>query len=217
MVGYQDIAAPVGNSMRTSTFKALNGKYKISDIQVKNAEGAGGDTIQVINTDGSWGNLYYYYTMEGSGWLEDGWYQSDGATPVTDEDAIDVGEAFIVTAATSLSFTFAGQVVEGKPEIPVPVGYSIIGNPTPVTVKLNDIAVSNATGAGGDTAQKINADGSWGDLYYYYTMDGSGWLEDGWYESDGATPVSDDAVLAAGESMIFSSDAGMTLTFPKAL
>ena len=203
--------------MRTSTFKAINGSYKISDIKVTGAAGAGGDVIQKINADGSWGDLYYYYTIDGSGWLEDGWYLSDGATPVSDDDTIGVGEAFMVTSSSDFTFTFAGQVIDTNPEIDIPSGFSMIGNPTPVTVKISQITVTGADGAGGDVIQKINADGSWGDMYYYYTMDGSGWLEDGWYLSDGATPVSDEDVLSAGESIMFTSSSGLKVTFPKAL
>lgn len=203
--------------MKTSTFKAINGSYKISDIKATGAKGDGTDTIQKINADGSWGDLYYYYTMDGSGWLEDGWYLSDGATPVSDSDIIGIGEAFIVSAGSDFEFTFAGQVITGKPEITVQTGYSIIGNPTPTRVNLNDIKVSNATGAGSDTAQKINADGTWGNLYYYLTLDGSGWLEDGWYKEDGSTPVSDEDFLEAGESMMFNTASDVTLTFPAVL
>ena len=203
--------------MRASTFKAINGSYKISDIKVAGAEGAGSDFIQKINADGSWGDLYYYYTMSGSGWLDDGWYLSDGATPVSDTDIIGIGEAFMVTSSSGMTFTFAGQVLDTNPEIDVPAGFSMIGNPTPVTVKLSQIAVTGADGAGSDFIQKINADGSWGDLYYYYTMSGSGWLDDGWYLSDGATPVSDADVLEAGESVIFTSSSGLKATFPKHL
>jgi len=217
VVGYQEVGAPAGFCMRTSTFLAINGSYKISDIKVSGAEGAGADGIQKINADGSWGDLYYYYTMDGSGWLEDGWYLSDGVTPVSDSDIIDVGEAFMVTSSSGMSFTFAGQVADTNPEVNVPAGFSMVGNPTPVTVKISQISVTGADGAGADGIQKINADGSWGDLYYYYTLDGSGWLEDGWYLSDGATPVSDDDVLAAGESVMFTSSSGLKATFPKAL
>ncbi len=92
--------------MRTSTFKAINGSYKISDIVVTGAVGAGSDFIQKINADGTWGDLYYYYTMAGSGWLEDGWYLSDGATPVSDDDVLAAGESVIVTSSSGLTATF---------------------------------------------------------------------------------------------------------------
>ena len=216
-MGYQDVAAPAGFSMRTATFKAINGNYKISDIKVTGAVGAGSDVIQKINADGSWGDMYYYYTLDGSGWLEDGWYLSDGATPVSDEDVIRLGEAFMVTSSAGFTFTFAGQVTDTNPEIDIPAGFSMVGNPTPVTVKISQIVVTGADGAGSDVIQKINADGTWGDMYYYYTLDGSGWLDDGWYLSDGATPVSDTDVLEAGESIMFTSSSGLKATFPKAL
>ncbi len=49
---------------------------------------------------------YYYMTLEGSGWLEDGWYKSDSATPVDAADILTAGDAFFVTAASDLTLTF---------------------------------------------------------------------------------------------------------------
>ena len=48
IVGYQEIAVPQGSSMRTATFKAISGNYKISDIQVNGAAGGGMDYAQKI-------------------------------------------------------------------------------------------------------------------------------------------------------------------------
>lgn len=210
---------PQGSSMRTATFKALSGNYKISDIQVKGALGGGTDGAQKINADGTWGDLYYYLTMDGTGYVEDGWYKDDfGGEPVSDEDVLSVGEALIITAASDFTITCAGQVIAGVPTVSVPQGSSIIGNPTPVEVKLSAITVTGALGGGTDGAQKINADGTWGDLYYYLTMDGTGYVEDGWYKDDfGGEAVTDADTLAAGESMIFSAASDFTLNFPAVL
>ena len=203
--------------MRTATFKALTGDYKISDIIVKGAIGGGGDTAQKINADGTWGDLYYYFTYDGTYWLDDGWYKDEAGTPITDDDVIGVGEAFIVTAASDFTLTFAGEVVVGKPTVGVPAGSSIIGNPTPVSCKIGNIEVTGAIGGGGDTAQKINADGTWGDLYYYFTYEGTYWLDDGWYKDEAGTPVTDEDILEPSESMIFTSAAGMELKFPSVI
>ena len=216
-VGYQTIDVPAGSSMRTVTFKAIDGDYKISDLIVTGAVGAGGDYAQKINADGTWGDQYYYFTMEGSFWLEDGWYKDDAGTAVTDDDVLKVGEALIFTAAADVSIQCAGQVLKGATSLTVPAGSSIIGNPLPVSVKINEITVAGAVGAGGDYAQKINANGTWGDQYYYFTMEGSYWLEDGWYKDDAGTAVLDTDILAPGESMIFTSAGGMSLTIPAAL
>lgn len=217
VVGYQEVATPAGYSMRTPTFKAISGNFKISDIKVTGAVGAGVDTVQKIGADGSWGDLYYYMTLEGSGWLEDGWYKEDQVTPVDDTDVVGVGEALFVSAGSAITFTYAGEVISGKPAVGASVGYSMIGNPTPVQIQISSIEVSGAVGAGVDTVQKVNADGSWGDLYYYMTLEGSGWLEDGWYKEDQVTPVDEDDVLNVGEGLFVSAGSDMELTFPAVL
>ena len=74
VVGYQEVAVPAGTSMRTSTFKAISGNYKISDIGVEGAAGAGMDYGSLINVDGTWGQTYYYLT-EDEAFVETGWYK----------------------------------------------------------------------------------------------------------------------------------------------
>ncbi len=160
--------------MRVATFKAITGTYKISDIVVTGALGGGADTVQKVNADGSWSDLYYYMTLEGSGWLEDGWYKSDSATSVDDTDVIGEGEALFVTAASEITFTYAGQVIAGQPVVQIPAGNSMVGNPTPIQIKISDIEVTGALGGGADTVQKVNADGSWGDLLLLHDTGGVG-------------------------------------------
>ena len=219
MVGYQEVAVPAGSSMKTATFKAISGNYKISDIQVAGALGGGSDNAYKLNDDGSWGQGYFYLTMDGTGYVEDGWYKDVfGDEPVTDEDVLTVGQAFIVSAASDITMTYAGQVIAGKPTVSVPSGASIIGNPTPAQVKISAIEVTGADGGGSDNAYKINADGSWGQGYFYLTMNGTGYVEDGWYKDVfGDEPVTDEDILDAGDSMIFASSSGMTLLFPAVL
>ena len=219
VVGYQEITAPAGSSMKTATFKAINGSYKISDIKVAGIAGGGADLFQKLNADGTWGDAYYYLTMDGTGYVEDGWYKDDfGGVPVTDEDVIGIGESLIVTAANEFTFTFSGEVIPGNATVHVPAGASIIGNPTPASAKIADLVVIGAAGGGADLAQKLNADGTWGDAYYYLTMDGTGYVEDGWYKDDfGGVPVTDEDVLEAGESMIFTAVQDMTIKFPAVL
>ena len=102
--------------------------------------GGGTDGAQKINADGTWGDLYYYLTLDGTGYVADGWYKDDfGGEAVTDADVLAVGEALIITAASDFTITCAGQVIEGVPTVSVPQGSSIVGNPTPVEVKISDI------------------------------------------------------------------------------
>ena len=211
---------PAGSSMRTATFKAMSGDYKISDIIVSgNIVGGGNDTAVKINSDGSWGQIYYYLTEAGTGWVPDGWYKDDfGGEAVTEEDVLKIGEAFMVSSVSDFSLTFAGQVAKGTVDVIVPAGSSIIGNPTPVNVKISTIIVEGAVAGGNDTAVKINADGSWGQIYYYLTVAGTGWVPDGWYKDDyGGEAVSDSDTLEPGESMIFSAINEYTIKFPASL
>ena len=221
MVGYQAVNVPSGFSMRAATFEAINGDYKISEIKVSDdIQGGGSDYVQKINADGTWGDVYFYLTMNGTGYVEDGWYKDDfGGTPVTDKDVLRKGEAVIVTSASQFAFTFSGQIPASTSTIAIPTGFSMVGNPTPAAVKIGSIVVSEAVhGGGSDYAQKINADGTWGDVYFYLTMNGTGYVEDGWYKDDfGGTPVTDEDVLEAGESMIFTSAGDFSVTFPACL
>jgi len=107
VVGYQQVDVPTGSSMRTATFKAISGDYKISDIKVNGALGGGTDYAQKINADGSWGDMYFYLTMDGTGYVEDGWYKDDfGGEAVTDADTLEAGESMIFTAAADLTLSF---------------------------------------------------------------------------------------------------------------
>ncbi len=218
VVGYQQIATPAGYSMRVATFTAISGDFKISDIKVEGAGGSGGESLQKIESNGQWGEMYYYLTMDGTGWLEDGWYKEDQATPVDDTDVVSVGEALFVSSGSDITFTYSGQVLSGKPAVAVSAGYSMVGNPTPASeIKISDIEVTGAGGSGGESLQRIGTDGQWGAMYYYMTVDGTGWLEDGWYKEDQATPVDDTDVLSAGDALFVSASSNLTLTFPAAL
>jgi len=127
-----------------------------------------------------------------------------------------VGQAFIFTSDSDITFTYAGQVI-AQPTYDVPAGSSMIGNPSPIEVKISDITVEGAAGAGGEYGYLINADGTWGNSYYYLTEDES-FVPNGWYKDmGGGEPVTDEDVLAPANSMIFTSDSDMTFTFPAVL
>jgi hypothetical protein len=106
IVGYQELSVPQGNSMKTASFKAINGDYKVSDIKVSGALGGGSDTAQLMNSDGSWGTMYTYLTEAEMG-VPDGWYKDMfGDEPVTDEDALAPGESMIFNAESKMTLTF---------------------------------------------------------------------------------------------------------------
>ena len=203
--------------MQTATFKAIEGSYKISDIQVVGAVGAGEEFGQVVNEDGSWGDTYYYLT-EDEAFVETGWYKDmSGDVAVSDDDALPIGQALFFTSCSDLEFTYAGEVISGKPAISVPTGFSMVGNPIPVNVAIGEIEVTGALGAGEEFGQVVNDDGSWGDTYYYLTED-EAFVETGWYKDmSGDVAVSEEEVLTPGNSLFFTSANDLILTFPAAL
>ena len=107
VVGYQEVDVPTGSSMKTSTFKPMAGEYKISEIKITGAAGGGMDYATKINPDGSWGQTYFYLTVDGTGYVEDGWYKDDfGGEAVNDDDALAPGESFQFTATANISLQF---------------------------------------------------------------------------------------------------------------
>ena len=202
--------------MRTATFKAVSGNYKISDIGVVGAVGAGNEYGSMINQNGTWGNTYYYLTEDES-FVPTGWYKDMlGEEAVTDEDILTVGQAFIFTSDSDITFTYSGEVIK-QPTYSVPTGSSIVGNPSPTTFKISQISVDGAIGAGNEYGSMINANGTWGNTYYYLTEDES-FVPTGWYKDMlGEEAVGDEDVLAPADSMIFTSDSELTFTFPAVL
>ena len=216
VVGYQEIAVPAGYSMKAATFKAISGDYKISDIKVDGAGGVGGEYGQLVNSDGTWGNVYYYLTEE-EAFVPTGWYKDvGGAEAVTDEDVLTVGQSFFFASDSDITFTYAGQVIS-QPTFDIVAGYSIIGNPSPVPVKISEIAVTGAGGVGGEYGQLVNTDGTWGNVYYYLTEE-EAFVPTGWYKDvGGGEAVTDEDVLEPSDSMFFAADSDITFTFPAVL
>ncbi len=226
VVGYQQ-PTTLGDgefAISTPTFVAVSGQYKISDIKVVGAEnigGVGGEFMQKMNADGSWGQTYYYLKEDGGadvpGWFKDGY----AGEAVTDDDVLLPGEALIVTAEVGFGLQYAGQVATAEIPVTIPdAGFALAGNGTPVTVKISSIqieGVDNIGGVGGEFIQKMNADGSWGQTYYYLKEDGGadvpGWFKDGY----AGEAVTDDDALLPGESLVVTAEMGFTLKIPAAL
>ncbi len=222
-VGYQQVAAPLGFSMRTATFRAVSGEaYKLNDIKVTGeAIGGYGDVyVQRCDAEGAWGGMYYWLTMNGAG-VEDGWYLDGmGVEPVGDDVVLNEGEGLFLTSTdSSLNLVVSGAVAKGQVPVNCPLGFAMIGNPTPVTTSLNLVTVSGeALGGYGDVyIQKCDEEGAWGGMYYWLTLNGAG-VEDGWYmDGMGVEPVSG-VNLEPGESVFVSStDSELLFTFPAVL
>ena len=223
-VGYQDIDAPAGSSMRTPTFKAVGGSgYDLTAIKVVGSEGAGDVCAQTISAEGEWDGEYYYMTVDGAGVPEDGWYKDIGGGEAVEAAEVILpagGALFVDSQYNDLSLQVAGEVPVGNLELDVPAGSSQVGNALPSPVDLTAIVVAGSEGAGDVCAQSISAEGEWDGEYYYMTVDGAGVPEDGWYKDIGGDEAveAEEVILAPGEALFVDSQYNdLVFTLPAVL
>lgn len=213
VVGYFDVQAPTGDSMRSVVFKTVGGAagYDLSKIKVTGGYGMGDISAQTIGSDGVWNGEYYWLTVDNGGVAVDGWYKDAfGAELVAEGEVIlaDGQALYVHSDYDDLSLTCAGEVAKGNVQLPFSAGDGMVGNAVPVETDLTDITVTGGYGMGDINAQAIGADGVWNGEFYWLTVDNGGVAADGWYkDAFGAEPVAaDEIVLAPGESLYFHSD-----------
>ena len=202
--------------MVTPVFKDLGGQtvdYPISKIVPigENILGTGDVSIQLMNASGTWGNQYFWYT-ENMGFTP-GWY--DGSFSPADE-TLPAGQAIMVSCdPEDVQFLVLGEVELEEASIEVENGWEMFGNNTPVTIHLDDIEPTgeNILGTGDIAIQFMNASGTWGNQYFWYTENMG--LTPGWY--DGSFSPADET-LDAGQAIMLSCDAADTsFTMPSPL
>ena len=224
VVGYYDVEAPTGDSMRCPTFKTVGGAgYDLTKIKVTGGYGWGDIVAQTIGSDGVWDGEYYWLTVDGAGVAEDGWYKDAvGVEAVEPEDVILAdGQAFYIHSDNEdLTLTVSGEVATGDVDLSFAQGDGMVGNAVPAETDLSDVAVTGGYGWGDIVAQAIGANGVWNGEYYWLTVDGAGVAADGWYkDAFGDEPVaSDEIILEPGESLYFHSDnEDLKVTLPAVL
>jgi hypothetical protein len=222
VVGFQDVEAPQGDSMRCPTFTAVGTEgYDLTQIKVVGGYGMGDIVAQTVGSDGIWNGEYYWLT-EDNAFVPTGWYKDAfGAEAVEVEDVIlNKGKALYVHSdSEALNLTVSGEVKKGAIELPFGVGAGMLGNALPVDVDLVNITVTGGYGMGDINAQSIGADGVWNGEYYWLTEDNA-FVPTGWYkDAFGAEAVSaDEVILAPGEALYFHSDSeNLTVTLPAAI
>ena len=197
--------------MITPCFETVGGsEYPIDNFVLNGVE----DTmasVQVVNSDGSWGTIGYWFNAYGD--LPAGWFtDATGLTPA--EITLKPGQAvFFQTTATGATAQSAGQV-SGELTLDLATGYSMIGNATPIEVAIDEITLIGVD----DTmasVQVVNADGSWGTMGYWFNAYGD--LPAGWFtDATGLTPA--EITLTPGQSVFFQTTAvGAKVVIPSAL
>ena len=215
VVGYQ--TSPIsGYQMKTPTFKNVStANYPIDSFTVQGATD-GVTTIQVLDTAGQMAGIYYWYNefIDGTTTYPAGWFDASGAVPAEIELA--PGEAvFFNTNEEGVTIRSAGEV---PGEISHPVsGYMMLGNGSPVTIDVDDMAVEGATD-GVTTIQVLDSAGQMAGIYYWYNefIDGTTTYPAGWFDASGAESAN--FSLDPGEAVFFNSnESGVTVTIPSAL
>ena len=183
---------------------------------------ADGDNLRVWNPADQSYTVYYYYTDDTHEW--DGWYDVGGAYYFDDcaenAEGLEAGWTawYQSRGTTAPTVTMAGAV-ESADDVSVTVYggvYTLLANPFPVRMKLNDATQVNwgaakggETNADGDNIRVWTAADQSYTIYYYYTDDSHEW--DGWYDVGGAyyfedVPETDNANgLQVGEVFWYQS------------
>ena len=205
--------------MVTPTFTNVSGgEYDIDDLQVVGVEDTGAN-IQVMNASGGWTGIYFWYnefTDEGGTTYPAGWMDINGEQSA--EITLKPGDAvFFNTSATGAAIQSAGQVPNAITNS-VAVGFSMVGNGSPIAISVDDLAVIGVEDTGANI-QVMNASGAWTGIYFWYNefTDGEGTTYPaGWMDINGEESAN--ITLQPGDAVFFNtSTSGAKVTIPSAL
>ena len=219
VVGYQTINLEKGYAMFTPCFANITSEaYPIDNIVMEGVADTEA-TVQVVNSDGTWGAMGFWYNEydDGAGNVYPaGWMVADGSEPV--EIKLAPGQAvFFNTDSTNARAQCRGKVL-GEIQMSPVKGYSMLGNASPVEIAIDSIVVEGVADTEA-TVQVVNSDGTWGTMGFWYNKydDGAGNVYPaGWMVADGSESV--DIKLAPGQAVFFNTDStNAKVTIPSAL
>ena len=232
----------------------MGNEYKLNDIKILNEDGTEWDVqdttstacvITKMTTDGKGAydstkmyNYCHYYRAKPT--VLDrglGWYVGAGNTErVTDDITIKNGEGISINnkAGKNIKLQFSGAVTLTGRSFKIGTGYSLVGNLTPVDVKLNDVTILNADGTPWDVKDttstacvitKMTTDGKgaydstkmYNYCHYYRAKPTVLDRGLGWYVGSGNTERTTDAItIGAGEAVSINNKAGadIIVVFP---
>ena len=220
-MGYQQNPVDTGFKMVTPTFTNVGGgEYAIDDLQVVGVEDTKAN-IQVMNAAGAWTGMYYWFnefTDPESGTVYPaGWMDFDGTEPAG--VTLKPGDAvFFNTSVGGVKLQSAGQVPSAITN-EVAVGFSMIGNGSPVAISVDALEVLGVEDTKANI-QVMNAAGAWTGMYYWFnefTDPESGTVYPaGWMDFDGTEPAG--ITLQPGDAVFFNtSTSGAKIVIPSAL
>ena len=200
-------------------------KVKITDLagdfygDLSDAEAMVFDQLMIWDRDAGYRNYYYSdntgYAPYDKIWLDEGFM------PVGDIDAIKSGEAFWFKRNLGPTpLTISGQVATNDVKITlVGTGYTMVGNPFPVEIKVSDLIgdfygdLSDAEAMVFDQLMIWDRDAGYRN---YYFSDNTGYAPyDKIWLDEGFMPVGDADTIKPGEAFLFKRNIGSTtLTLP---
>ena len=177
IVGYQNLSVNEGKTLATPTFYAVNG----ADIDIQNIIPSGDDV-----PDGSSGNVISFYFLNANSGRDGsiyywqnrtvqppipgfpsfdvyGWYTTPDPMDATSAKAvltIPAGKAFYMSSPKVCFLTVSGEVAKKDVNVGLNVGKTIVGNPIPA-----DMDIQQITPIGDDVP-----DGSSGNVISFYFL-----------------------------------------------
>ena len=237
MVGYSQYALTKANQFVASSFKNVGDTaIDLTQIKVVGYTGACTDvaSVQVIDATGNTAmdsegkmKLYYWRDVDGSSGK---WVKKDGRKILDvaeGEVTFGIGDAlWWQKESDGLSLQFAGEVIQTKTEVALPLANQAVGNMMAVAIDLTAIKVDGYIGSSSDdvSVQVIDSTGNTATdsegkmkLYYWRDADGSSGK---WVKKDGRKIidlVAEEVVLQPGDGVWVQNNATATpykLVFP---
>ena len=215
IVGYDKAGLVNGFSIGGPCFAPVSKEsFSIQELIPVDADGViqygGVFQLQTKNAQGKLDMLYAYVSGEDLGeetW-PNGWYEEDYETFATKTFA--AGEGFLFNSMLEgATLTYSGEVLTAPIKLPLVNGFSLMSNPRPVKVNIQNLIPVDANDevqyGGVFQLQTKNAQGKLDMLYAYVSGEDLGeetW-PNGWYEEDYETFATKE--FEAGEGFLFNS------------
>lgn len=226
-----------GSTSKLGDIKAANTTWDGSTLYFISATG-GMDKFTDPDLGTKFKKFYFLNAAESEEYgVDEGWYQVDDTdSEYLMNDRIDLpyGQGFVFDAKDAgAQLCFAGEVKNGTTIKPVPGKFNMVGNVTPVDLKLGDFTCNNTTWDG-STVYFISTTGGMAkftdeDLgtkfkkfYFLNTAESVEYgVDPGWYQVDDTDSeylMNDKIDMPAGAGIVFDAkDAGAEFIVPKVI
>ncbi len=229
VVGYSAANTRVGFAAVSTSFEAVSGSIDLQDLTVtgyNHEDGFEGDVyLETLTSLGAADQIYTWVDVPAD--PEDpesvafyGWY--DGSDALVEGVTINPGDGFWVHSdSTAYGIQNAGAVITTSTAITLKNGFTLVGNPVPVSVSIQELSISgydHDAGFEGDIyAETLTSTGAADEIYTWVDVPAD--PEDpesvafyGWYDGSDALVV---ASVGAGEALWIHSDStSYSVVFP---